>query len=236
MPIRLQSRPRSAFASAFGQELRRRIIAGQLRPGERILQQPLAKEMHVSQSVVREALLELQFTGLVESIDNLGMFVADINLKKLLQAYQVREMMEGLAARICCQTASIADVRELTTIAEKIYGSGISNDIRKRADLDRRFHDRLFEIAQNEVLRRLAGAYHIVRLVVVKDMPHEQVREDHLRIVEAIRANDEDAAERAARDHVVKARQMIERQVSHESFETAIGAHQEISDSQPLAV
>jgi DNA-binding GntR family transcriptional regulator len=223
-----------------GQELRKRIISGQLRPGERILQQPLAKEMGVSQSVVREALLEMQFTGLVESVDNLGMFVADINLKKLLQGYQVREMMEGLAARNCCQTASISDIRELTTIAEKVYEHGTKGEDRIRANLDRRFHDRLFEIAQNDVLRRLAGAYHIVRLVVLKDFPHEQVRQDHLRILEAIRANDADGAERAAREHVIKAREMIERQVSNENFDVAIAVHRDLSESSdeshPLAV
>ena len=206
------------------QEIRRLIIAGQLRPRTRLIQQRLARQMNVSQSVVREALLEMQFTGLIESVDNLGMFVADVNRAKLLQAYHVREMMEGLAARVCCQTLSIADIRELTRMAEEIFEHGIAGRDRVRADLDRRFHDRLFELAQNEVLRRLSGAYHVVRLVVLKQTPHQQVREDHLRILEAIRANDADAAERAARQHVVKAREMIERQMGSNDLELSIAA------------
>jgi DNA-binding GntR family transcriptional regulator len=211
-----------------GEELRRLIISGELRPGQRIIQQRLAAQIGVSQSVVREALLEMQFTGLVESVDNLGMFVAAIDSEKVLQAYQVREMMEGLAARLCCQTASISDTRELTGIAQRVYQFGVEKRDQERADLDRHFHDRIFEIAQNPVLQRLAGAYHIVRLVVLQETPHDPVREDHLRIVEAIRQNDPDGAERAARKHVVNARQLIERQISSRAFKFAIG---EITDA-----
>ena len=69
------------------------ILNGQLRPGQRILQQRLARQFSVSQSVVREALVQTQFTGLIESVDNLGMFVAEIDSKKLLEAYQVRELI-----------------------------------------------------------------------------------------------------------------------------------------------
>src|SRR5438876_1026472 len=154
-----------------GQKLRDLIISGRLRPGERIIQQRLARQMGVSQSVVREAMLEMQCTGLVESVDNLGMFVSAIDQKKLLEAYQVREMLEGLAARLCCQTANPRDIRELTDLAERVYQFGLDRRDRERADLDRHFHDRIFEIAHNEVLGRLAGAYHIVRLVVLKQTP-----------------------------------------------------------------
>jgi DNA-binding GntR family transcriptional regulator len=210
-----------------GQELRGLIISGKLRPGQRMIQQRLARQMGVSQSVVREAMLELQGTGLVESVDNLGMFVSAIDLKKLLEAYQVREMLEGLAARLCCQTANARDVRDLTEMAERVYELGVNHQDRERANLDRHFHDRIFEIAHNGVLGRLAGTYHIVRLVVLKQTPHENVRQDHLRIIEAIRQNDPDAAELTARQHVVNARRMIEQQISANEFEFAIGqAHE----------
>ena len=106
-------------------------------------------------------------------------------------------------------------------MAEKIYSLAIADRERERADLDRRFHDRIFEISNNEVLKRVAGAYHIVRMTVLKNTPHEQVRDDHLRIVNAIQRNDPDAAERFARQHVVSAREMIEQQILNNAFEFA---------------
>src|SRR3954464_4211648 len=90
------------------EDVRRLILSGELKPGTRLTQQNLAKRFGVAQSVVRESLLELQFSGLVESVDNLGIFVSDLDINRLLQAYEVREMLEGLAARRCCESASRA--------------------------------------------------------------------------------------------------------------------------------
>jgi len=213
-----------SLRQTVGQQLHRMIIAGELRPGQRVIQQRLAEKLSVSQSVVREALLEMQFTGLVESVDNLGVFVTSLNRTMVVQAYEVREMLEGLAARRCCQTTSLSDIRELNDLAQRVYELGLSHRDRERAELDRRLHDRIFELAQNDVLRRLAGAYHIVRLVVLRDFPHQQVRDDHLNIVDAIGRNDPASAEHAARQHVVRARQMIEQQISRDGFELPIGA------------
>jgi DNA-binding GntR family transcriptional regulator len=235
--VTIQPQTLQCLRQRVREDLRRLIISGKLRPGQRIIQQRLAREMGVSQSVVREAMLEMQCTGLVESVDNLGMFVSAIDPKKLLEAYQVREMLEGLAARLCCQTANARNVRELTDIAEHVYELGINHQERERANLDRHFHDRIFEIAHNGVLGRLAGAYHIVRLVVLKQTPHDNVRQDHLQIIEAIRQNDPDAAERAARQHVVNAREMIERQISSNEFEFAIGqAHEPVEGVREVEV
>ena len=77
------------------------------------------------------------------------------------------------------------------------------------------------------VLKRVAGAYHIVRLVVLKDIAHDQVRQDHLNIVAAIERNDPNAAEQFARQHVSKARERIERQISSNDLEFAIGKPKE---------
>src|SRR5918993_1763707 len=107
--------------SRVREDVRRLILSGELRPGTRLTQQQLAKRFGVAQSVIRESLLELQFSGLVRSVDNLGIFVSELDTDRLLQAYEVREMLEGLAARCCCERASRADVRELYEMAQRIY-------------------------------------------------------------------------------------------------------------------
>src|SRR5215472_7115983 len=88
------------------EDVRRLILSGELKPGTRLTQQHLAKRFGVAQSVVRESLLELQASGLVRSVDNLGIFVSDLDTHSLIHAYYVREMLEGLAARLCCERAS----------------------------------------------------------------------------------------------------------------------------------
>src|ERR1700748_2174268 len=81
-------------------ELQRRILSGESKPGERLSQQNLARELGVAQGTVRESLLELQWLGLVESVDHLGVFVDNLDAARICEAYMVREIMEGLAARL----------------------------------------------------------------------------------------------------------------------------------------
>ena len=83
------------------EEIQRRILSGETQPGERLTQQSLAKELGVAQGTVRESLLELQWLGLVESIDRLGVFVEKLDAPRLCEAYQVREFLEGLAVAAC---------------------------------------------------------------------------------------------------------------------------------------
>ena len=199
-------------------ELRRQILAGKLRPGERLAQQHLARQFGVAQSVVRESLLELQFSGLVQLVDNLGIFVGDLNSDTLLQAYEVREMLEGLAARGCCDRASRVDLRELTEMAEEIHRLGVARRDSQRGALDRRFHLRMIEISRNEVLVRLIGACHALGMTVQASRPHSVIRREHLGIIAAIEAGNPVKAERLAREHVAGAREALRRQIEQGTF------------------
>src|SRR5690348_10818008 len=147
----------ASMSSARGrvrEDVRRLILSGELAPGMRLTQQQLAKRFGVAQSVVRESLLELQFSGLVRSVDNLGIFVNDLDTGLLLQAYQVREMIEGLAARLACERANRMDIRQLYEMVDLIYRNAVDHNDPDRGHIDRDFHHRIIVISQNVVLAR----------------------------------------------------------------------------------
>jgi DNA-binding GntR family transcriptional regulator len=198
--------------------IRRLILSGKMTPGSRLAQQHLAKQFGVAQSVVRESLLELQFSGLVEMVDNLGIFVGDLDTNTLLQAYEVREVLEGLAARNCCERASRVDLRELTEMAEEVYRLGEAGQNAERGVLDRRLHLRIIEISRNEVLSRLIEACHALSMTVQASRPHDVIRNEHLLIVKAIESNNCEEAERTARMHVAGARDAVRQQILAGSF------------------
>lgn len=200
------------------EEVRRLILDGELRPGERLTQQHLAKRFGVAQSVIRESLLELQFSGLVQMVDNLGIFVGDLNADTLIQAYEVREMLEGLATRTCCDRASRSDLRELTDMVEEIHRLGTAGQDAERGALDRKFHLRIIEISRNDVLVRLIDACHALGMTVQASRPHGVIRREHLGIIAAIEAGKGDEAERRAREHVSGAREAIRRQMDEGTF------------------
>lgn len=200
------------------EEIQRRILSGETQPGERLTQQSLAKELGVAQGTVRESLLELQWLGLVESIDRLGVFVEKIDAPRLSEAYQVREFLEGLAARLACEHTSRADVSALRKMADHIWE--LSND-KKEEEMgaaDRAFHLKIMNLSRNKILLRLAEGYRVLGMAVRASRDPRAVYEEHLQIVDAIGSNQPDEAERLMRSHVAEARRMIEQQAAKNEF------------------
>jgi DNA-binding GntR family transcriptional regulator len=194
------------------------ILSGQLTPGQRLVQQELAQRFGVAQSVVRESLLELQFCGLVEAVDNLGMFVSGLGPQTLLEAFEIREMIEGLAARLCCEHASRTDVRSLNELAEETCQLGRQGKLEAMSALDRQFHHRTVQASGNRLLEKLTEGYRVLGMFVRANRDIRQVRDEHLETVEAIAANRPADAERLARRHVRAARQAVAKQVADGTF------------------
>lgn len=194
------------------------ILGGEFRPGDRLIQQDLARRFGVAQSVIREALLELQFSGLVHTVDRLGVFVSRLNGTELLQAYEVREMLEGLGARLCCTQASRADRDRFRKDVEAIRQAGQDGDMARRGQLDREFHSRIVQRSGNPMLIRLYENHRILGMAVQVARRVEDVYVEHLAIVNAIEGNQADEAERTARLHVQRSRDVLEGRIQTEDF------------------
>ncbi|MBN2215754.1 MAG: GntR family transcriptional regulator [Pirellulales bacterium] len=198
--------------------IRQLILSGTYQSGQRLVQQELAARFGVAQSVVRESLLELQFCGLVEAVDHSGMFVRGLDAAGLRQAYQIRELFEGLAARLCCQTAGRADLRELADLAQKTYEFARQDDLQSMGEVDRQFHFRIVQISGNELLARLTEGYQVLGLFVRANRDRRQIRDEHFAMIKAIEADQPATAERLARRHVRDGWRTIERQITAGTF------------------
>ena len=190
------------------------ILRGERQPGSKLRQQELAERFGVAQGVVREALLELQGFGLVETVDNRGIYVSQIDHARLLEAFHVREVHEGLAARLCCERATRMDIRDLMGVAEEIYSLGAARKFEEMGALDRELHSRLIHLSGNSMLIRLADNYRILGKIVRADRNIELVRNEHLAILQKIQDGDADAAERLMREHVAAARVAVSERLS----------------------
>ncbi len=200
------------------EEIQRRILSGETKPGERLSQQSLARELGVAQGTVRESLLELHWLGLVKSVDHMGVFVDKLDVVTVCEAYQVREVLEGMAARLACKNAARADIDELRTRADMIYRLAQDKDA-ETASLDRNFHLHITELSRNSTLLRLSQAYRVLGMTVRAYRDPAVIHAEHLRIIEAIAHDFADEAERLARAHVVGARESIETMARQGEFE-----------------
>lgn len=200
------------------EEIQRRILAGESRPGDRVAQQSLAKELGVGQGTVREALVELQWLGLVDTVDRLGVFVGSLDAARLCEAYEVREFLEGLAARRACGHASPADAGALRNIADHILRLSYEDKVEEMGNADRAFHLQIVSLSRNKILMRLAEGYRVLGMAVRASRDPKIVHAEHLQVVDAIERNLPEEAERLARKHVEEARRMIELQAASSQF------------------
>jgi DNA-binding GntR family transcriptional regulator len=187
--------------------LRQRIYSGAYPPGELLRQVQLAQELNVSRTPLREALRILQSEGLVRAEGARGVSVSGADQSRLLNAYAMREMLDGLAAR---QAAGRAAGRADGVLAPLLAAQKAALDPWSPADymqLNVDFHAAIIELSDNEFL---SAQLAIVRMTTTMFAPAalicvERARqsvEGHCRIVRAIAAGDAEAAEQRAREHI----------------------------------
>jgi DNA-binding GntR family transcriptional regulator len=118
-------------------------------------------------------------------------------------------MFEGLAARLCCQHASRADVQWLERMAERIHAASFSEPPEERGELEQQFHFRFVEISHNETLERLSYGYRFLGNLVVTDRDRDELLREHVAMVRAVADNQPEEAERLARAHVRRSAEAI---------------------------
>lgn len=184
--------------------IQQRILDGDLKPGDPLRQIPLSQQHGVSQGVIRESLQTLEQYGLVTGATQQGFVVREFAQQELIDAYRVREVLEGLAARLCCRKVSRDDVAWLEDMAHQIHAQSSRGSREDRSDLEYQFHQRFLLISDNEMLQRVSNGYRFVGNLVVTDRQPDQLLEEHLAVVDAVANNRPDEAERLARLHVAR--------------------------------
>lgn len=207
------ARPDSLTDIAYGM-IRDAIVSRKLRPGERITENSLARQLSVSKTPVREALLQLEYIGLVEPDDRRGVRIAVPSSESLQAAYEVRMGLEVQAARIVAERADQTEVRNLRIVAESCLAAASAHDRDGFRDDDRRFHRALADATQNRQLSRFVhDAFDLTWALRTRDVP---VAEDslacahqHLRIVDALEARSPEQADAFMRAHISKVQGLV---------------------------
>ncbi len=209
------------------QTLQSAITKGEIKPGSKISETELAQSYGVSRGPLREALQRLESRGLIERIAHVGNRVVSLNLKELLEVYEVRESLEGLACRLAAENMSDEDIASLNALLEKHAAdtelqSGHAY-FQKEGDLD--FHHQIVKGAKNEHLSKMifSDMYHLLRMYryqcsLSEGRPQKALKE-HQAILDAIADRDGDLAEMLMRKHIRRARNNIAQQYDQKDFD-----------------
>jgi DNA-binding GntR family transcriptional regulator len=215
-------RERNQSDYAYGQ-VRAMITSGEFAPGARLKEAELAERLDISRTPVREALKRLIAEHLVSRDDRGGVAVHVPTPREVDDIYLIREVLEGLAARLAAQRISDAELARLAATVEAIDTAASDGRTDEVVAANVVFHDLLNEATGNERLVKLGQELRDSILLFSREAfaridRAEHTAQEHAEILSALREHDADRAEMAARAHVRRARQSTTEKDLFEDF------------------
>ncbi|CAA6814405.1 MAG: DNA-binding transcriptional regulator, GntR family [uncultured Thiotrichaceae bacterium] len=226
-----QSQEPVTIADRMFQDLRRSILEGGMPAGKKISEPELAAAYGVSRGSLREAIGKLENCNLVTRRPNIGARIISFSIDQLMEIYQIREAMEGMAARLAAQNMTEQEVQNLQELIKRQKSSTPeqpeNNNLKHDPDLD--FHFCVIKGSQNERLIRMLcqDLYDLVRFYRLRLNPGftPKAQIEHELIVDAITRRDGEMAEVLMRHHIRASRDRAKLQLENMTPEE-LGVHE----------
>ncbi|WP_146010072.1 GntR family transcriptional regulator [Burkholderia sp. WAC0059] len=193
-------------------ELEAMLVRGDIGPGQRIAEAPLAARLGLSRAPVREACRALVQAGLLVSVRNRGMFVREVNAREIRDLYEIRSLIEGeMAAKFATQITR-AQQTQLMSFVERMDKVAESEKGAAYYALNVQFHRYIAEHCDNrqmlDIYRNAVMRLHIYRLPRLTELRHRlESNQQHREIASAIVAGDAQRARDAMRHHILTGRE-----------------------------
>ncbi|MBR4514492.1 MAG: GntR family transcriptional regulator [Lachnospiraceae bacterium] len=199
--------------------LRKAIIEGELDPGERLMEITLANKLGVSRTPVREAIRMLELEGLVVMLPRKGAQVANITVKDLTDALEVRMAIEELSVKLATKRLDDEAKREIADTNLRFKEAINSKLVPAIVDCDIAFHNSIYNASKNPKLITLAQnlreQVYRYRVEYVKDFSyHDFLVREHDEITRAIFNGDEETAVRVMNEHIYNQEQIVIRNLT----------------------
>ncbi len=194
------------------------IVRGEIAPGSKISEPELARVYGISRGPLREAIHRLEGQRLLVRVPHVGARVVSLGQSELIELYEIRESLEGMACRLAAERMTQGDVDELRRVLEtherdEAFRAG-RGYYQQEGDFD--FHYRIIQGSGNQTLVKLLcdELYQLVRMYRIQfsktpNRPHQAFSEHH-RILDAIAERDGELAELLMRRHIAASRRNAE--------------------------
>ena len=209
--------------------LKNMIIERQILPGKKIPQEKLAQELGISRTPLVSALKFLEHEKLVESKPRRGYFVRLFSKQEMVSIFELREVLEGLAAKRAATNISDKEINILNDFFKPFAESTDITDFKAYAKEDRRFHNFITEIGAKEFLKSILQTYNFITASYqylssegLVRPPNETIQE-HLAVIKAIAGRDPEAAEELMRRHLRKTIAHLRQDIEKEKQEIESG-------------
>lgn len=204
--------------------LRKAILTGKLKPGERLTEVKLGKLLGTSRTPIREAIRKLELEGLVTIVPGSGARVSGMTEGDLREVMEVRSALEQLSAGLASERITEEEKVQLREACNAFMRTTQRGDSIAIAEADVHFHNLILQAAKNEklasILNGLADNIYRYRYEYIQDDEHyEHLIIEHNEIFRTIYTGDREGAEKAARSHIERQWHYIREQLLRENGE-----------------
>jgi len=186
------------------------IASGRLASGERVIQEQIAQALGVSRQPVQQALLRLRDQGVLREAGGRGLVVAPLEPDEVQHMYDLRAVIEGLAARQAALQSAERAARLGPALIEAGRNAAAGGSVVRMVAADRKFHQFLYELSGNPLVGPTMAVHwtytqRVMAEVLARDEKPRDIWDQHARILAAVIGGDADAAEALARAHITQA-------------------------------
>lgn len=186
-----------------------------LAPGQKIPQEKLAKELGISRTPLISALKFLEHEKLVQAVPRRGYFVRLFTEKEMVAIFEIREVLEGLAARRAAAQVTDDECKMLKGIFSEFKNQETITDISAYSKADKLFHTTITSISSREFLTAMLQTFNVISLAYQYGTSEglilhpDDTLDDHERIIEAICSRDPEKSEKLMRAHFKKSIEIL---------------------------
>ena len=186
------------------------ILDGEYKDGDSLNELKISKELGVSRTPVREALMQLELEGLVKNIPNKGAVVIGVSEQDTRDIYEIRVRIEGLAAKLAAEKITEDELRALEKLVDLQEFYLMKNDTEQIFRLDTDFHKIIYDASRSRPLRFMLSNFHNYikkarDISVQAEGRAEKTVAEHRAILSAIRDRNGELAERLTAEHIINA-------------------------------
>jgi DNA-binding GntR family transcriptional regulator len=182
--------------------LKTKILANEFEPGAKLKQEHIATMFGVSRMPLHRAFQMLENEMLIESIPRRGYYVTKIDANQLIDAFECREALEGIAARRAAKNITKEQLKYLKSLFKKFIGAENIN-VAEYLESDQAFHNMIMKISGNQIINRLEmlgnNTIRTFRGGLLR--PPEVTLAEHMAIIAALEKGDGELAEKLIREH-----------------------------------
>jgi DNA-binding GntR family transcriptional regulator len=179
--------------------IRAAIVAGKLTPGQRLTEEDLARDLGVSRSPVREALVQLEQAGLVVNPAARGTFVRTFTAREIRELFSLRSGIETMAAELALPHLTEADLERFEQILDRKGNAYQHGDIPTTVEYDLDFHEAIVRAADHTLLLKVWSSLRDQLLMLfsirerafwARDEGASRMKSSHMPLIEALRSRD----------------------------------------------